>query len=150
MGATEKQWAWFRTRADAIIGRMWSTEYESIAEEIVRLADEAKARSAGTALVAVQRAIADLRVLAARTTRRAMSECEALYADRVRLGFATLADEATAVSAHARYCFQAGERAVATKYAADVLRKIEASRGTAKPPIPPELEAVLQSISGAV
>lgn len=49
MGATEKQWAWLRTRAEAIIGRTWSAEYESIVEEIGQLPDEAETRSAGPA-----------------------------------------------------------------------------------------------------
>jgi hypothetical protein len=142
---------WFGERVNTIIGSIWSAEYQAIVDEIERLTKEGAARRPRKRLtVAARRMISDLRLLAAHKKRRPVAECEALYFDRIQLGFPTLADEATAVSAHARYCRQMGETAAATKYAAGVLKKIESSRGTAKPPIPAELEAVLRSMSGSV
>jgi len=149
--AASSRSGWFGERVNAIIGSIWSAEYQSIVDEIERLVKEGAARSRSKRLsLPGRRMISDLRILAAHKKRRPVTECEDFYSDRIRLGFPTLTDEATAVSAHARYCRQMGETAAAARYAAAVLKKIESSRRTAKPPVPAELEAVLQSMSGAV
>src|SRR5882724_5444453 len=135
MRTAMQRWAWFRESVDTIIGSTWSAEYESIADEINRLSDQAIARSGRRRVpLSIRRTIADLRVLAAHKKRRPLAECEGLYVDRVQLGFSTLAYEAIAVGAHARYLRQIGERAAAGKYVAGILKNVEASRRTAKPP----------------
>ena len=114
---------WFAQRVDEIIGSHWTAEYQATMAEIERLAmDEAKGRHGEEKSLIYRRIICDLRLMTAHQKRRSITECEALYSDRVRLGFETLADEATTVSAHARYCRQIGKTEMASKYAVAVLK----------------------------
>src|SRR5260221_181035 len=120
------RWAWFRKRADAIIGSTGSAEYQSIVDEINRLSDLSAARSGRRRVpVPIRRALADLHILAAHKKRRPIGEGESLFLHRSQVGFPTLADEAIAVASHARYCRQVGETALAANYAVGVLKKIE-------------------------
>jgi hypothetical protein len=133
-------------RIDKIIHSLWTSDYEAIVAAIGGLeSDEANRKK--RLPIAHRRAIADVKVLAAHKKRRPVAECETIFSDRVRLGFATVAEEAIATSAHARYCAQAGEKDLAATYARSVLTTIERSRRAAKPPVPPELEAALRAIA---
>ena len=93
MRTARMRWAWFRKCSDAIIGTMWSADYESILEQITRLYERVITRSGRRRVPAsIRRAIADLRILAAHEKGRPMAECENLLADRMEFGFATLAE----------------------------------------------------------
>ena len=133
-------------RIDKIINSLWTSDYDAIVAEIGQLeSDEANRKKRPP--IAHRRAIADVKLLAAHKKRRALVECEAIFAGRVRLGFATVAEEAITTGAHARYCARVGEKERAAKYARSALKKIERSRRRAKPPVPPELESALRAIA---
>jgi hypothetical protein len=139
---------WLAQRADEIIASIWTTDYQELVAEIDRLASEDTRHADKGKAMDHQRVVADLRVLAAHKKGRPVAECEAIYADRVRLGFSTVADEVIAAGAHARYCRQAGNMELASRHAAAALKTIELTRDTAKPSVPGELEGVLRDIVG--
>jgi hypothetical protein len=136
---------WFAARADLILGTLWAADFAQLSAAVDQLEAELSSRHVSTSVSGeYKRRLLELRMIAAVKKDQGPGLCREILQRRVRAGFRSVNDDATAVCTVAAYCERHGDVDGAVRTVLAFRRRLQRRTGTRR--IAAELAGALDGI----